>query len=695
MATISVQQPWLEIEKILQGSLSTKQPPMKKCAALLFMALAVQLAQANEVSPITKVLQLMSDMQTKIIAEGEAEHAIYSEFAEMCEERSKDLGFEIKTGKGEVADLKAAIDEETAMVAALETEVEELTASIATDESDLDAATNIRKKENTDFLSEEKELSEVIDSLQRAIGILEKEMAKHGASMMQIKNAGSLAKTLQTLVDASTLTSADAKGIAALVQTQEANDEGDVGAPDPAVYKGQSGGIIDTLGDLLEKAESQLSELRNKETAALHEFEALKQSLEDKVKYETKELEEAKTGIAASNEKKATAEGDLEVTTKNLNEDIVALSDLHHECLTKAQDYEAETKSRGEELTAIATAKKAIQETTSGAGGLSYGLNQVSFLQHSQDQGFQVIRFLRGVAQQQHLPALAQLTVRIDSAVRSGDDAFTKVKGLIQDMIETLEKEAEQDATEKAYCDKELAETYAKKDAKTTEIKKLSTKIDQMTSRSAQLKAEIAELEKGLSSLAKSQAEMDKVRLNEKEEYTKAKDEMEAGIKGVQLALKVLRDYYAKDKSHSADEGGGAGIIGLLEVVESDFSKGLIEMTSTEDAAQAAYDQETKDNEIERVTKEQDIKYKTEESTGLDKATAEATSDKSGVQEELDAVLEYLKGIEDRCIAKAEPYAERVRRREAELNGLREALNILENETSFLQQKRQTLRGAK
>merc|ERR1712187_903517 len=105
-------------------------------------------------------------------------------------------------------------------------------------------------------------------------------------------------------------------------------------------------------------------------------------------------------------------------------------------------------------------------------------------------------------------------------------------------------------------------------------------------------------------------------------------------------------------------------------------------MTSTEDAAQAAYDKETKENEIEKVTKEQDIKYKTEESTGLDKATAEATSDKAGVQEELDAVLEYLKGIEDRCIAKAEPYAERARRREAELKGLRDALTILEEETS-------------
>merc|ERR1712032_1191888 len=669
-----------------------------KWAGLCFMALALPLAQANQVSPITKVLQLLSDMQTKIIAEGEAAHTIYVEFAEMCEERSKNLQFEIKTGKGEVAGLEAAIDEETAMAAALDTKVEELTGSIATDEADLEAATKIREKESADFMAEEKELSEVIDALQRAIGILEREMAKHGASMMQIRNAGSLAKTLQLLVEASSLTSADAKGIAALVQTQQSSDDTETGAPDPAVYKGQSGGIIDTLGDLLEKAEGQLAELRNKETAALHEFQMLKQSLDDKIKYETKELAEAKTGIAASNEKKATAEGDLEMTTKNLNEDITALSDLHHECLSKAQDYEAETKSRGEELTAIATAKKTIQETTSGAADLSYGFSQVSLLQQrSQSGGLKVVRFLRELAQEKHFPALAQLSMRMDAAIRTSDDPFAKVKGLIQDMIERLEKEAEADATEKAYCDKELAETNAEKDAKTTEIKKLSTKIDQMTSRSAQLKGEVAELEKGLSALAKAQAEMDKIRLEEKEDYSKAKEEMEAGIKGVQLALKVLRDYYAKeDKAHSSDEGGGSGIIGLLEVVESDFSKGLIEMTLTEETAQAAYDQESKENEIKKTTKEQDVKYKTEEATGLDKAIAEATSDKTGVQEELDAVLEYLKGIEDRCIAKPETYAERVARRDAELAGLREALSILENETSFLQQKsKRTLRGTK
>merc|ERR1712045_803056 len=127
-------------------------------------------------------------------------------------------------------------------------------------------------------------------------------------------------------------------------------------------------------------------------------------------KYETKEMAEAKQGIAASNEKKATAEGDLDATSKNLAEDISALAELHHECLSKAQDYEAETKSRGEELKAIATAKKVIQETTAGAADLSYGLNQVSFLQLG---GVRAVRFLHDLAQKEHFPVLAQLTLRM------------------------------------------------------------------------------------------------------------------------------------------------------------------------------------------------------------------------------------------------------------------------------------------
>merc|ERR1719254_330297 len=263
-------------------------------------------------------------------------------------------------------------------------------------------------------------------------------------------------------------------------------------------------------------------------------------------------------------------------------------------------------------------------------------------------------------------------------------------------MIERLESEATADADHKAFCDKEMAETTEKKEAKSAEIAKLSTKIDQKSARSAQLKEEIAELQKALAELAATQAEMDKVRKEENELYVKNKADLEQGIEAVKLALKILNDYYAKeDKAHEAGEGESTGTIGLLEVVEADFTKGLAEIEAAEASAVSIYEQTTKDNEIEKTTKEQDVAYKTKESKELDEAVAELSSDRAAVQEELDAVLKYLEELTDQCVAKAEPYEERKRRREDEIAGLKEALKILESEAApvLMQQSRRVLRG--
>merc|ERR1719388_656438 len=269
---------------------------------------------------------------------------------------------------------------------------------------------------------------------------------------------------------------------------------------------------------------------------------------------------------------------------------------------------------------------------------------------------------------------------------KGGDDPFAKVKGLIADLIQRLMDEAAAAATHKAWCDKETAETTAKKDDKEADLAKLNTKIEQADARSKQLKEEVATLQKELAELAATQAEMDKMRAEEKEAYEKNRPEMELGVEGVKMALKILKEYYAKeDKAHEAAEGAGATIIGLLEVCESDFTKLLVEMIATEETAAQEYEVQTKENEVTRVTKEQDVKYKTKEYTELDKTIAELTSDKETVTAELDAIYQYLKELDDACIAKVEPYEERVRRREAEIAGLKEALSILEGAPSLLQ----------
>merc|ERR1719313_1222193 len=168
---------------------------------------------------------MIGDLQAKIIAEGNDAQKVYDEFAEFCEDRSKELGFEIKTGKAEVKELEAAIADEAAKQASLNAKIEEVSAAIATDEQDLKAAGEIRAKEQAAFEAEEKELVDVIGTLERAIGILEKELSK-GASMMQLKSATNVVQALAVMVDASSLSTEDASKLTAFLQNLQGAEDG-------------------------------------------------------------------------------------------------------------------------------------------------------------------------------------------------------------------------------------------------------------------------------------------------------------------------------------------------------------------------------------------------------------------------------------------------------------------------------------
>jgi hypothetical protein len=330
---------------------------------LLFIA-SESLCDAQP-NPLSTVFSLMDELTAKVTAQGEKEAKAYKEYVEWCDDAAANVKYDLKTATSKKEELEASIVKSTDDATASASQIEDLAGAIAADSSELKQATTIREKESADFAASESELVESVDTLGRAISIIGREMSKNPALMQQVNSGdmGKLLTSLSTVVDAAAFSVNDRDHLMALVQNkQNAGDEedSDLGAPAPASYKSHSSNIMDVLEDLKEKAEEELADLRKAESATKHNYLMLKQSLEDQMAADTKDLNEQKSAKAAADEAKAISVGDLAETTKALANSEQVLETTGTSCMTVAADHEATMKGRAEELKAIATAKKDV-----------------------------------------------------------------------------------------------------------------------------------------------------------------------------------------------------------------------------------------------------------------------------------------------------------------------------------------------
>merc|ERR1719158_981681 len=362
----------------------------QRSVVLLFLLLVAAPVASADTNPLAKVIELLDGLAAKITKEGEAEQKAYEEYIEWCDDFTKEKAFEIKSLTAKKEKLEATISKCASDIEGCDTKIDELVADIATGDAELKDATLIREKEKADFDAGEAELMDSIDVLDRAIAILEREMAKNPA-LVQIDttNVKVLVHSMSAVINAAaSFSSMDQKKLLALVQSRDTDpstdeaaaeaDEAVLGAPAAAVYKTHSTSIVDVLEDLKEKAETELADLRKAETNAQHNYDMLRQSLEDQKAADEKDLADEKGVKAAAEEEKATAEGDLAVTVKALAEAEDALATAQATCMQVAADHDATVKARAEELKAIAEAKKILVDTSAGAVGQTYSLLQVS-----------------------------------------------------------------------------------------------------------------------------------------------------------------------------------------------------------------------------------------------------------------------------------------------------------------------------
>jgi chromosome segregation ATPase len=301
-----------------------------------------------------------------------------------------------------------------------------------------------------------------------------------------------------------------------------------------------------------------------------------------------------------------------------------------------------------------------------------------------------VSQFLQDQSRQLNSKVLAALAVRV------ADDPFKKVKKMIQDLIYRLMEEANAEASQKGWCDEELATNEQTRKAKSKEVDTLSSEIDALEAEIAKLTEDITELSAAIAELDKAMAEASELREKEKIKNTQTIKDAQDAQTAVAQALTVLKEFYAKaaeatallqqgkqapppifEEPYKGMQGESGGVVGMLEVIESDFARLESETKAAEAAAQAEYDEFMHDSELDKTAKEKDVEHKTVKKQDDQEALVTKKDDLESAKKELTAAMAYYDKLKPSCVDSGVSYEERVAQRKAEIESLQEALKIL------------------
>merc|ERR1719498_433081 len=314
----------------------------------------------------------------------------------------------------------------------------------------------------------------------------------------------SVAAGLQKIIEASWVSAHQKQVVQSLLHSQSQESDEDLSLQPQATtaaYASQSSGILDTIADMTEKAEESLSSTRKDEMESQHAYAMLKQGLEDEIKVAKKQLGEAQLTRSATEEELHGAEAALAETKKTLATDTKYLEDLHTSCETKAKEWAAREKQAGEETAAIMKAKEILSEGVKVFLQTSTRVRSMAQANEEADARSQAVNVLKALGKKFHSYAFAQL------ASRARTDPFGKVRGLIEDMIAKLTKEAAEEAEQKSFCDEEIGESKSKQADLTGKLDKTSARIQKAEADKAKLLEEIKVLESEIAEIDAGQAE--------------------------------------------------------------------------------------------------------------------------------------------------------------------------------------------
>mmetsp|Transcript_36603 Transcript_36603/g.68470 ORF Transcript_36603/g.68470 Transcript_36603/m.68470 type:complete len:686 (+) Transcript_36603:103-2160(+) len=649
------------------------------------------------VTPIQKVITLMKDMVEKGIAEKQKEAEMFATFSQWCIDTKKVKSDEIAVSEETILKQTAVIQKAEVNIEQLSARISELDEDVGRWTKDKAAATEVRSKESADYTATVADYGESIDAIARAVVVLKERTADVPQALLQVQASQHTPLAVRSV-------------LAAFLQQGQPNvdampdKELSYEAPEANSYEFQSGGVVEMLEKLGDEFKTKKYELEMEELKTQHAFEAMIQQLSDNIEIAENEISKKSTTRGKKMKLKATTEGDKAVTEDDLAEDEKYLADTTALCEVKTADFESRQKLRAEEIDTINKAIEIISSDAVAGAGEKYlpalvqtkarvgtALAQLRNGDRSPALRAKMTAFLTERAKISGSRMLAELEQHV-----AAGDPFTKVKKMIQELIWKLEEEATAETEDKGWCDTELSTNKMSRESKTATIEELTVQAEDLTAKIAKLTQDIEDLTAAIAAIDAAVAKETKERMESKAINEETIKDSKAAQVGIQQAMAVLKEFYAKSATATAlaqqpavdapetfekpykgllPEGGS--VVDFLEVILTDMARLESETTAAEAKEAAEYKKFMFDSEKDRAMKANEKSHKESSKTDAEGELQQTNDDLKMTQSALDKANKYYETLQPKCVDSGITYEERVKRREEEMDSLEEALKIL------------------
>jgi len=687
---------------------------------LLFSVTARSATVSTDLSPVTRVVELLQGLSKKAEFENKQEEDLYETY--VCWAKTI---IDTKTASNQAAtsridELEQYLDDLENGRIELTTERVDLEKELEGLNNDIESAEALRKQENDDFLEAQDEMQKAIAALEKATQVLREATEGHavgtflsiGAQLhetaeMRAAEAASLSHAVE--LGERFLSKGDAlflkrmlSGEVPVVDWKKLNRK----AVFKMKYKARSFKIQDVLAKLLQTFKINLSDAEAKEAEAVTQFDKLMASKRAQKEAAEEALRKMIAETGARSMSKSEVQDEVDALKTQVENDMKYIKQVTTSLGEKKEEWKDRQALRAGEIAAISKAISILHSDDA----------RDLFKQSLKSQGYD---FLQTSQYAKAISVGAASTIRrastgdrrlvaLASRVAQGGH-FDKVIAAIDKMVATLKKEIDTDLAQKEQCEKDRAEDTREAALTSRAMDEMSDAIFKLKQEIEAIVQEISEAEAEIKSIQEQLVEGERVRTDEHAEWQQSDKDDKAASELVARAKDVLENFYKENglggvafvqqepykigkveagkapppppTTWEAPYGGkkdvSTGIVAILEMIKADIDADIAKALASEESAAADYKEFVANSEEQISTLTGSVTELTATKSDKETDAKNLTEDRATKLEGLHAILKKIKDALGGCDYIAVNFNVKTANHQIEIDGLIKAKAIL------------------